>query len=66
MAINQMLEDTGWGAIGSSPPTASDAEETLKLTDEEIFGIYQRYEKMLDEMLNTPEFYKLLKNTKAL
>lgn len=66
MTINQMLEDFGWGAIGATPPTVADAEETLKLTNEELFGIYQRYEKLLDEMMSSPEFYELLKNTKAL
>lgn len=43
-----LLEDFGWGAIGSHS-IVSDAEEILKLTDKDIAHVY-RYGELLEEM----------------
>ncbi|VVB81844.1 Uncharacterised protein [uncultured archaeon] len=57
MTINQLLEDTGWGAIGTTPPTPEDAEEFLKLTDEDLAGIAQKYDNLLGKIID--DFYKI-------
>ena len=65
----EMLEDVGWGAIGSEDAeelTVKDAREFLKLTAEDIAGIQQRYEKLLDKMLDDPCVYGLLERQQSL
>jgi len=61
----EMLEDVGWGAIGSSIPKVEDAREFLKLTDKDIAKVY-RYDELLDEILSNPANYEHLNRQQSL